>query len=358
MISNLVERTVFQNLAPRQIRHIQPVKHGEAHGLVADVYQQMEADFQIAPPLTVHSPVPKLLAAVWTATREALIARPAGRVARETIAAAVSQINTCPFCVNVHGMMLDGAGRHDLARAVGQDGKAEIGDVAMRHLFEWAKATRSPEAAILKTPPFPQEDAPQIIGTAVLFHYINRVVNVFLEESPIPVRSNRLIRRLAGSMLTKRIVAVEPAAGESLRFLPDAPLPQDLSWAAPNHAVAGAFARLAAAVEESGVKALPPEVRLLVRSRVEAWHGEEMGLSRPWIESALPELDIRQHSAARLTLFTALASHQIDRRVVDAFRANQPRDEDLVSAVAWAGFTAARKVGTWLAPLSKEISKQ
>lgn len=44
MISEMVERTVFQDLAPRQIHYIQPVKRAEAHGLVADVYQHMPAD--------------------------------------------------------------------------------------------------------------------------------------------------------------------------------------------------------------------------------------------------------------------------------------------------------------------------
>lgn len=356
MISGWMERTAFRDLAPRQIRYIQPVKRGEARGVVADVYRQMERDFQIAPPLTVHSPLPALLAAVWTATRESLIAQPADRVIRETLAAAVSQTNTCPFCVDVHGMMLDGAGRHDLARAVGQNDVRETGDARMNSVFEWAKATRSPDAAILRIPPFPQNDAPQIIGTAVLFHYINRVVNVFLEESPMPVRLSRLMKRLAGSTLMKRIATVDATPGESLRFLPGAPLPKDFSWAASNDAVAGAYARLAKVVEEVGVKALSDQVRSLVKSCVEAWRGEEMGLSRAWTENAMLGLGVREHPAARLALLAALASHQIDHRVVYEFRANRPRDEDLVSAVAWASFTAARKVGTRLA-FSKEKSK-
>lgn len=357
MISEMMERTVFQNLAPRQIHHIQPVKYADAKGLVSDVYQQMERDFQIAPPLTIHSPVPLLLAAVWAATRESLIAGPADRVARETLAAAVSQINICPFCVEVHGMMLDGAGRHDLARAVGQNRPSEMSDPGIRGLFEWAKATRSPGDVILRKPPFSREHAPQFIGTALVFHYINRMVNVFLKESPLPVRSNRLMKRLAGSMVMKRMVSVNVAPGDSLRFLPDVPLPQDLSWAASNRAVAGAFARLAAVIEETGARSLSPEVRSLVQARVQAWRGEEMGLSRAWIENALLGLDIQQHLAARLALLAALASHQLDDGVIQVFRAYQPRDENLVSAVAWASFTAARKIGTWLVISTKENSE-
>ncbi|MCP4164746.1 MAG: hypothetical protein GY759_02495 [Chloroflexi bacterium] len=52
--------------------------------------------------------------------------------------------------------------------------------------------------------------------------------------------------------------------------------------------------------------------------------------------------------AARLALLTALAPHQIDEMIVDAFRAQQPGDDMLIAATAWASFTAARRVGSWL----------
>ena len=52
--------------------------------------------------------------------------------------------------------------------------------------------------------------------------------------------------------------------------------------------------------------------------------------------------------AARLALLTALASYQIDKDTIAAFRAQQPGDDKLIAATAWASFTAARRVGTWL----------
>jgi hypothetical protein len=34
--------------------------------------------------------------------------------------------------------------------------------------------------------------------------------------------------------------------------------------------------------------------------------------------------------------------------VINAFRAQQPGDDKLIEATAWASFTAARRIGSWL----------
>jgi hypothetical protein len=50
----------------------------------------------------------------------------------------------------------------------------QIRDADVRSVVEWAAATRLPGAKILLSPPFSRKNAPEIIGTAVFFHYINR----------------------------------------------------------------------------------------------------------------------------------------------------------------------------------------
>ena len=121
-----------------------------------------------------------------------------------------------------------------------------------------------------------------------------------------------------------------------------------MGWAEPNPAVAGAFARFAAVVEQAGASALAPTVRDIVYHHIQAWTGQDPGLSRNWVEQAIRGHDEATQAAARLALLTALASHQIDEQVVLTFRAHQPGDEALVGALAWASFTAARRIGAWL----------
>jgi hypothetical protein len=136
-----------------------------------------------------------------------------------------------------------------------------------------------------------------------------------------------------------------------LKLVPKATLPDDLSWAALNPNVAGAFAGFVQVVEEAGTAVLPEQVRLLVSERVQAWNGEAMGISRRWVEDAVVEIEEAHRAAARLALLTALASYQVDSSIVEVFQAQYPEDAQLIAATAWASFTAARRVSVWIARL-------
>ena len=351
MIAEAIERAVFTEIAPGRIHYVHPVAYKERSGLVARVYDQMMRDFQLVPPLTLHSPVPRLLAGVWTAVRESVVAGPASRVEREAVLAAVSRINTCPFCVDVHAIALHGAGEHDLAGAIARGEDDKISDPQMRRLVEWAAATRSPGADILRHPPFPAERAAQIIGSALMFHYINRPVNVFLDESPLPAvlpAFKGVAKRVAGAVIGRRTLNNTPPPGDSLSLLPEVPLPPEFEWAASNPYVAGGWARLAAVAEEAGRQALSEEVRRLVLSHVSAWNGEEMPLSRAWVGDAVAPLSVKEKPAARLALLAALASYQVDEGVIEAVREQQPDEAHLVQVVAWASFAATRRISGWL----------
>ncbi|MFA6312455.1 MAG: carboxymuconolactone decarboxylase family protein [Sterolibacterium sp.] len=356
MIAQYLETLAFKHVAPRGIRHITPVSPGGATGLVAEVYRQMEREFQLAPPVTIHSVIPELLAGIWTASRESLICGPADRVAREVVAATVSQLNVCPYCVDVHSMMLEGAGRHDLAESVSSGPNAGNHDPAVARLVEWAAATCLPGAEILSAPPIAQTDRPQLFGTAVMFHYINRMVNVFLEASPMPFRIPEALKRSFGATMTKRIVSVVGTPGESLHFLPASPLPAEFHWAKSNPAVDGGLSRMSAAVEHAGNTALPANARELLLERMARWHGEHAGLSRAWVEEAIQALHPTERAIARLALLTAFASHQIDDGIIRACRSDGANDEVLVAAAAWAAFRAARRIGSWLSPPSESVT--
>jgi AhpD family alkylhydroperoxidase len=357
MFVERIERKFFKDIAPKGIHYIKPVNYGDAQGLVATVYDQMRGEFQLVPPITIHAAVPELLAGVWSMIRESMVAGPVSREEREAIPAAVSQINECPFCVEVHSTMLHGGSEHELASAMlaGQDD--QIPDSRIGNIARWALATRSPGAEILRTPPFSMEEAPQLIGTGVAFHYINRMVNVFMDESPFTSapkwlrRIQGLIPRVAGKAIAKRVLGVSVTPGKSLDLLPDAELPPEFLWAKSNPEVAGAWARLSAVTQQAGADVLSDEVRDLVREHVEFWNGDDPGMSRRWVEDAVAGLGEPDKAAARLTLLTALASYQVDERVINEFRQQHPSDAHLIAATAWASFAAARRVSSWLHPV-------
>jgi AhpD family alkylhydroperoxidase len=345
----MIAETIIDRMA-QTIKYVKPVLNRSATGLTAEAYQQMQADFLPVPLLTLHAPVPEVMAGVWSILRETLLAGDVDRACKEAVAATVSKTNACPFCVDAHTALLHATGDHNVASAIPRGDYDSIRDPQLHALVQWALANRVADASGALPPPFSDGDAPEIIGTAVAFHYINRMVNVFLGETllPLPSALKGLTGRLVGAVAGKQMVRpVEP--GRSSKLVPRAKLPDDLSWAAANPAVAGAFAGLAVVVEEAGARVLPAAVRALVGERVRVWNGEDMGLSRRWVEDAIGEIEEPHRAAARLALLTALASYQVDASVVEAFRSQYPDDDQLIAATAWASLSAARRAGVWIA---------
>ena len=101
------------------MQYINHVKPSEAKGLVAQVYSQIKQDFgRIVEPFTLHSPIPQLLAGVWMASRESELVGAVPRETKEAIAACVSKLNRCPYCVDAHSIMLTAKGDKETAQQI------------------------------------------------------------------------------------------------------------------------------------------------------------------------------------------------------------------------------------------------
>ena len=335
------------------IKYVHPVKPASAEGLVADVYAQIKRDFgRIAEPFLIHSPLPKLLAGAWMVCRETELVGNVPRTVKEAVAAAVSQLNHCQYCVDAHTIMLSAAGENEIANAISKARYDEISDAKARMIVDWALATTSPRSEMLRWLPFSRQEAPEIIGTAVFYHYMNRMASVLLGDTPLPSSQRWLkgsMKRMA-SWTFSGAVRRSKSIGDGLQFLPKADLPNDLHWAKSSSNVAWAYAGFAATVEEVGEYALPIEVRAYVQEELSEWNGKTSELSLAWSEDAICRFDEATQSAARLALLTALAPYRIDEEVVLGFRKHFPGDDKLLGTLAWASFSAARKIGTWLQP--------
>ena len=94
------------------MRFIASVSPRRADGLVARVYEEIKHDFALLrdpsgnSPFIVHSVHPDLLAALWSVVYETvLVEGTVSRADKEAIAATVSRINDCPFCVGAHALL-------------------------------------------------------------------------------------------------------------------------------------------------------------------------------------------------------------------------------------------------------------
>lgn len=351
MSAVLVQRALRRSLA--QIRYVSAVQPEAAEGLVAAVYAQMEREFgMLAPPVALHSPAPRMLAACWVMLRETLLARGrASRPAKEVVAAAVSLGNTCPYCVAVHNAVLGGLAHRRDARFIATGDLGSIEDPALRDLAVWACSSGQREAAARRPPPFPAGHLAELAGVAVTFHYLNRMVTLFLQETPLPPGvPNGLARglmRMLGRLLRSAAVNA-PEPGAALPLLAEAAMPGDLHWAAGNSAIADGFARAIAAIDAAGARAVPEAVRELVLGELAAWDGRPRGPSRTWADAAVRGLRPADRPAGRIALLTAFAPYQVLPADIEAFRRGQFADQDLVELTSWASLAAARRVGTWL----------
>ncbi len=334
------------------IRFIKPVRLSAARGVVANIYADIRHEFgTLGEPLTLHSPIPELLAGVWSAFRECFLAGQVRRDLKEAVAVTVSRLNRCPFCVDAHTVMLRAAGAHSPANAIQYGRDDAIADERTRAVVAWSAATRSRGHPALQSPPFSPQDEPEFVGAAVWVHYINRMVQAFLGGSLLPERAGipgvRRAAELFGGWYFSRFVR-RKCRPPSRYATPPAALPDDMSWAAASPPVGRAFAAFAAAAGAAGEACLHPEVRACVLEHLGRWDGADPGLGSEWLLAPMKLFPDDLTPAARLALLAAFAPYRIDDNVVREYRSRGASDEALLGCVAWSSFSAARTIGAWL----------
>ncbi|MFJ8885207.1 carboxymuconolactone decarboxylase family protein [Streptomyces sp. NPDC102402] len=309
-------------------RYTSPEPPKSATGAVADVYAQLATDFGIkdATTFVVLSASPPLLTATWALMRESLLAGRASRTGKEVVAAGVSLANRCPFCVTAHSVLLHATGDHRLAETLLRGEEPE--DPGERRLLAWGKDMSTPR-------PFAAQETAEYAGTALAFHFINRVVSSLLSEQMLPggLEKYRLVRSAAGRSLAAT-VRRELRPGASLPLLETAG--EAPAWAADSP-VGTAYGALRTAAFQ-GAELLSGEDAALVRESVAGWDGvTPLPLAAP-----LPERTGRP--GARLALLAARAPYRITDEDVVAWRVPPFTDHCLVQLVAFGAMCAVERV--------------
>lgn len=338
------------------MRYIREVKRSRRSARATQVFAELKR-FLPGPtpgPFRLHAATPDFLDAYWQQLRDVYLTGEVPREHKDVIAAAVSQTNRCPYCVEAHSTMVGAWQKDEITRAVLEDRPELVDDPELRALVRWSLSTLEPEAPIVRQPPFGPDDGAEIIGIAVAFHYTNRMANVFLDENPFPIPDvpgvKGLLMWMARPMLKKaahfRLEAPpEPAEGP--------PLPADLLWAEPRPLVRAAFARLAQEAERCGRRSVPGAARTRVERAIDRWTGSPMPLGRGWLGEHLEGLAEDEAAVATVALLTALSSWSLTDEDVQRAKPALDSDVALLETCIWAAFTAARRVGTWLGANAK-----
>lgn len=336
MTNPLIRTAIRSSLA--QVRHVRGVRPANADRRTREGYTQVERDLGLlAPQIALHSPAPDLMAASWMMLRETLVANGnVDRTTKEAVATVVALGNSSRYLLELHSTTLDALGE-----ARGADNPDY--DHTVRGVADWARASRLRSTAGQRGSP---DHLPELIGVLVAAHYLTRMANVFLPDSPVPglpapARTRALA--LLGHVLLPAATA-RHAPGAATRLLPPVRSGAD-PWAEGDPRIADAFARATWAIDEAGARSVPAAVRELVLAELSEWDGRTV--DRAAVDVAVRGLPFGRRPAARLALLSALASAVVDDAVVAAYRAVEPADRALIELTSWASLAAARRVGEW-----------
>ncbi|MEU2611471.1 carboxymuconolactone decarboxylase family protein [Micromonospora sp. NPDC007271] len=323
-------------------RFFTPARASAATGLTSEVYRQLRDEFLgPVPTFQALSAVPEVLAATWALMREALLAGEVSRVDRELVASAVSRANRCRFCVDAHVMLLHALGEHELAEVIAR-GEAPS-EPRYAELAAWAEASRSPVAADWSSP-----HGPEVTGTLLAFHFVNRIVSALLDPDLLPggLQRSAVVRSVGGRLYAR--TAREPKeAGRSLPLLgPGRAAPP--GWAGDSP-VGVAYASLKRAAMQGG-ELLGDVARQTVTATVRWEDGRYPARPAEWATDLIRDLPGTDRVGTRIALLAAFAPSAIRAGDVALWRLSHPDDADLVRLVAYGAITATDHVAQALSP--------
>ncbi|MGC1213935.1 MAG: carboxymuconolactone decarboxylase family protein [Micromonospora sp.] len=323
-------------------RFFTPAKASAASGLTGEVYRQLRDEFLgPVPTFQALSAVPEVLAATWALMREALLAGDASRVDRELVASAVSRANRCRFCVDAHVMLLHALGEHELAEVIARGGTPP--EPRHAELVGWAEASRSPRAAAWSSP-----YGPEVTGTLLAFHFVNRIVSALLDPDLLPggLQRSPMVRSGVGRLYAR--TAREPKdPGRSLALL-DTGTAAPPGWAGDSP-VGVAYAALKNAATQGG-DLLGEVARQTVTATVRWEDGRYPARPADWAVDLVRDVPGTDRIGTRIALLAAFAPGAISVGDVALWRLSHPADADLVRLVAYGAITATDHVARALAP--------
>jgi hypothetical protein len=97
-------------------------------------------------------------------------------------------------------------------------------------------------------------------------------------------------------------------------------------------------------------------VKACVERSLATWHGEQMPISRHWVEREVEGLNGADRAIARLALVLAKASYQLDPGLVTAVLGETRDEPRFIRILVWASFSAARRFAQIIAEKSGAYS--
>ena len=352
MIHKIEAKILDQNAHAVKYLKVQGLK--DSAGIIKSINFQINRDFGLTGPLTLSTPSKRVHAIRWAIARESFVVETnVKRVTKETVAACIAQINKCPYCEDVHGTSISSAGDKNIAKAIENGTWQLLKDERTKEIVNWSLNTLNPQSEIIRNPPFTAKEAPEIIGTALVFHSTNRLVSIFLENSPFPLfLSNPLIKKttlnLASKTLFKSMISKKADSGDALKFIEDYPFSKQFKWAEFVPAYSKALAAREILLKKIEHEVIPVKAVEVFKNKINRWQGEEMPLGKSWLTGTLNNLSETEKPVAQLMFLAAFAPYTIIRKDVENFRKIKHGDKELIEVCFWAIQILTDRIREWL----------
>jgi len=330
-----------------QIEHIKYIKKKEAKGKLKEIYKHIELDFGVlAEPFALHSLNKELTAGVWAMLYETVLTdSKVRRSLKEAIATSISEINKCNYCVDAHSMMIFGTEK-SLQNNISTLKKAETEPKTKEDkLIFWALQNLNFDSEIIINPPFSKEEAPEIIGTAVLFHYLNRMVNLFAGDSPLPIKKMKgVLINIASKLVFAKAIKKNKIKGESLKFIDKDIDSNTFDWANPIPEIKKAFQYFKYQTNNKIDKILSPGLISLLKTQATNLNLLKPGFGNEKLVFFLKPVEPTGRQMAEFCFLTMFEPHKIYEKQINELKQTL-NDEEILNTAAFVSMLIAESIG-------------
>ena len=335
------------------INYIDSISAKEASGQVKTIYAELKKEMgDVVEPISLHAPLPDLLKGIWGILRETvLVEQEMSRKNKECVGAAVSSSNECPYCVDAHTIMIIGLKDKIAAKAIVNKDLSLISDDELKKLIDWSFNTRFFNLQMIKEAPFDAMQAPEVIGTAVFFHYLNRMVTIFLGPTILPMNISFLkepMKKMAAAMFSK-VLATKKEAGTLDYVEKISTSGRDFSWASTNERVEKVFQYFDSVTDKCADEYIPKETRDFINEEMQKWDGANLKSTKE-LDELLTKIPEGNRPMAKILYLICLSPHRIQpSHFEDCQKCFGGSSEAILGSFAWASFQAAKRIGSQLA---------
>lgn len=304
---------------------------------------QAVLDFgMVPPPISIHKIDSDLFAASWACLRETLVVGQVPRYFKEAVATGAANANKCPYCVGAHSMMYDIYKPKAKSHARGEEAPDSLNTTA---LSSWAQSCYAAENSPM-VEPFLKSARAEIIGTAVFFHYLTRMVSVYLGDSFVPeklawsVPIMMPVMRVMMGLNDKR--HKKPGASR----LPDIPSDNGPAWADQDN-VRVAFAQFQQVTENKITRILDQPMIDFINTYLSTWERLADSPGAGWVNTHIEnwsEQDPLKKQQAKFMLLVIGSPYMVIDSDKNAL-IEKMGDANFLAMTAWVALKAALRTG-------------